>query len=144
MRRRVTEVFISHASKDRRFVTKLLKVFRENGIGYWFSETHIPGAVEWHDEIGRALKRCDWFLLVLSPSAVKSTWVKRELMYVLRQNRFRGRIVPVLFRDCRHDLLSWTLADFQFVDFTGDFAAGCARLLKLWGVKRKSKKLLNN
>lgn len=126
------EVFVSHASRDRNFVKRLLKVFKQNKIRYWFSETHIPGAMEWHDEIGRALNRCDWFLLILTPNAVKSVWVKRELLYALRRNRYKGRIIPVLVRDCEHELLSWTLADFEFIDFRKDFDIACKKLLRLW------------
>ena len=110
--RQAIEVFVSHASRDRSIVKRLLKIFKHNKIRYWFSESHIPGATQWHDEIGRALDRCDWFLLVLTPNAVKSVWVKRELLYVLRQNRYKGRIIPALVRDCKHELLSWTLGGF--------------------------------
>jgi len=127
------EVFVSHASKDRSFVKRLLKVFKQNRIHYWFSETHIPGAMEWHDEIGRAMDHCNWFLLVLTPNAVKSMWVKRELLYALRQKRYRRRIIPAVFRDCKYELLSWTLADFEFIDFRKDFDIACKRLLRLWG-----------
>jgi hypothetical protein len=132
---RAKEVFISHAVKDRAFVRRLLAVLKKNGVRYWISDTHIPGAAEWHDEIGRALKRCDWFLIVLSPNAVKSVWVKRELMYALQPNRYKGRIIPIYFRQCRHELLSWTLAEFQFVDFRKDFRDGCERLLRLWEMR---------
>jgi TIR domain len=129
-------VFISHSTKDRRFIRRLLKVLSENHIHYWISEAHIPGAVEWHDEIGRALNRCAWFLIILSPNAVKSVWVKRELMYALQPKRYKGRIIPVYFRDCKHELLSWTLAELQFIDFRKDFEAGAEVLLKLWGTKK--------
>jgi hypothetical protein len=137
--RRSREVFISHAVKDRAFVRRLLKVLKGNGIHYWISEKHIPGGADWHDEIGRALKRCDWFLIILSPNAVRSVWVKRELMYALQPNRYQGKIIPVYFRPCRHELLSWTLANFQFIDFRKDFEVGCKRLLKLWGIRQKPK-----
>jgi len=67
----------------------------------------------WHDEIGRALARCDWFVLVLSPEAVLSNWVKRELIYSLQQDRFEGHIVPLLYQACDYDELSWTLSQLQ-------------------------------
>jgi hypothetical protein len=60
------------------------------------SKANIRGAQQWHDEIGTALKRCDWFLLVLSPQSVRSMWVKHELVYALQASRYRGRIIPVL------------------------------------------------
>ena len=60
--------------------------------------------------------------------------MKRELLFALQQDRFDGRIVPVLHRSCHHDDLSWTLSQLQMVDFRGDFDAGCRELLRTWGI----------
>jgi len=127
------EVFLSHSSQDRAFVKKLAKVLRRHGVPFWYGESHILGAEQWHDEIGKALARCDWFLLVLSPHSVRSKWVKRELLYALTEDRYIERILPVLRKPCDHARLSWTLASFQFVDFSGDFNEACRLLLRRWG-----------
>ena len=124
------EVFLSHSNRDRPFVRKLVDVLRRHGIPVWYSETNIQGAQQWHDEIGAALRRCDWFVLVLSPHAVESKWVKRELLYSLQHDRFEGRIAPLLYRCCSHDDLSWTLSQMQMVDFTSGFDDGC----RAWGM----------
>src|SRR5207302_5970780 len=78
------EVFLSHSSKDREIASRIADVLRDRGVPVWYSETNLRGAQQWHDEIGQALKRCDWFLLILSKPATRSKWVKRELMYALR------------------------------------------------------------
>ena len=109
-------------------------MLRRHGIPVWYSETDIQGAMQWHDEIGNALQRCDWVAVVLSPDAVASMWVKRELLYSLEQRRFEGRIVPILYRPCFLDELSWTLSQLQIVDFQGDYDAGCRKLLRIWGI----------
>ena len=128
------EVFLSHSSKDRAFVRTLVKVLRRHGVPVWYSETSIRGAQQWHDEIGKALGRCDWFVLVLSPDAVDSMWVKRELSYSLNQSRFEGKIVPLVHRRCSHDNLSWILSTIQMIDFTRSFEDGCRDLLRIWGI----------
>ena len=107
-------------------------MIREHGIPVWYSDTNIRGAQQWHDEIGAALRRCDWFVVVLTPDAVESRWVKRELLFSLQQDRFDGRIAPILYRSCNHDELSWTLASLQMVDFREDFDQGCRDLLRIW------------
>ncbi len=63
-----SKVFLSHSSRDRAFVLRLVKVLSQHQIKFWYSETDIKGAKQWHDEIGRALAECDWFLVVLTPS----------------------------------------------------------------------------
>jgi hypothetical protein len=130
-----TEVFLSHSDKDKRFVSDIVQVMRQRGISVWYSKTHIRGAQQWHDAIGEALERCDWFAVVLSPNAVKSIWVKRELLFALQQDRYNDRIIPILYQPCKYEQLSWTLSIYQFVDFTGSFEKGCSNLLKIWGLR---------
>ena len=131
------EVFLSHSSKDRSFVVRLARMLRQHKIKYWYSATHIAGAKQWHDEIGRALARCEWFLVVLTPDSVRSAWVKRELLFALNQDRYNERIIPILRKPCEYGRLSWTLPEFQLVDFTGNFDLGCRQLLKIWEVDYK-------
>ena len=128
------EIFLSHSDRDRQFVQDLVAVLRRHGLPVWYSRTSIRGAQQWHDEIGAALHRCDWFVLVLSPSAVESIWVKRELLFSLQENRFDNKIVPLLYQDCDYRRLSWTLPSFQMIDFTQAFEQGCRDLLRVWGV----------
>ena len=131
------EIFLSHSSKDRRAAAQLAAILRDHGIPVWYSETNLVGAQQWHDEIGAALKRCDWFLILLSPHSARSRWVKRELMYALRDARYENHIVPIQFRTCDPSLLSWTLDDFQAVDLISDFDKGCRALLRTWGLGYK-------
>jgi hypothetical protein len=128
------EVFLSHSSTDHRFTLRLANVLRDHGLPVWYSATEILAAQQWHDQIGDALSRCDWFVVILSPPAVKSEWVRRELLFALNDRRYKERITPLLYRPCKSEQLSWTLSGFQRVDFTGDFASGCRQLLRSWGI----------
>ena len=130
-----TEVFVSHSHADQPFAERLVGVLHHHQIPFWYSDAHIRGAQEWHDEIGKALQRCDWFILVLSPDSVASRWVKRELLYALRQERFDGRIAPLICRACAYEQLSWTLPQLQIIDFSGSFDNGCRELLRVWNVE---------
>lgn len=128
------EAFLSHSGADRDFASGLAEVLRRHGVPVWYSRTDIAGAQQWHDEIGAALRRCDWFLLVLSPASIASMWVKRELIFALQQNRFENGIVPLLYQTCDIERLSWVLPSFQTVDFRGGYDDGCRSLLRLWGI----------
>ena len=124
------ELFISHASGDHAFAGELSEILTRHGLPHWYSRTGIMGAQQWHDEIGVALRRCDWFVVVPSPSAVASMWVKRELLFALQQNR----IGPLLLEPCDTDELSWVLSSFQIIDFTSGTEAGYRELLRIWGL----------
>ena len=135
--RRPKLVFLSHATRDQKFAGKIAEALGKHGIPVWYSRTHLGGAQQWQQEIGKALKRCDWFIVLLSPSAVKSMWVKRELSYALIQKRYEDRIVPLLLRDCEHETLHWTLATFQMIKLKPGFSVSCRQLLRIWGLRYK-------
>jgi hypothetical protein len=103
-----------------------------HGLRTFYSKKNIQGAQQWHDEIGAALRRCTWFAVILSPQSVRSTWVKRELVYALQQNRYDGRIVPILYRTCDAEKLSFARSSLQYIEFRRDFDQGCRELLGLW------------
>lgn len=102
------EVFLSHSSQDLAFVDVRATKMRRHGVPVWYSRTNIIGAQQWHDEIGAALQRCDWFAVVLSPESVGSMWVKREVLKALEPRRLENRIIPILFQPCDFEHLSWT------------------------------------
>lgn len=129
-----SEVFISHSNLDQPFAAALTELLQRHGVPFWLSRRNLIGAQQWHDEIGAALKRCDWFVVILSPNSVASKWVKRELLFALDDDRYEDRIVPLLHQSCDYKQLSWTIPFFQMVDFTGDFDEGCRALLRVWGV----------
>ena len=134
------EVFLSHSNKDRLFASCIAEEIRRHGIPVWYSETNIVGAQEWHDEIGEALGRCDWFVLILSPDSVNSAWVKNELIFALNHHRYKKKIVPLLYRNCKYERLSWTLPSFQIIDFRQSVKDGYRELLRVWGLGYKQKK----
>src|SRR5437016_4781190 len=112
------EVFVSHATPDRRFADRLVATLRRHGLAVWYTMPNVVGAQQCHDEIGAALGRCDSFIVILSPHSVQSQWVRHELMYALNERRYSQRIIPLLFRPCDHRALSWTLDAIQRIDFT--------------------------
>ena len=92
-------VFISQSSENRRIIeNRLLPTFNDNNIEYWYSTVDIQSASEWERSIQEGLEQCDWFLIALSPDAIKSQWVKDELFWAI-DNR-PERIIPVMIEEC--------------------------------------------
>jgi hypothetical protein len=59
-------------------------------------------------------------------------------MYALDDPRYEERIIPVLYRNCDSDRLSWVLRSFQRVDFTVGFERGAQALLRIWKKRYKT------
>lgn len=127
------EVFLSHSSHDKEVTTRIAETLRNHGIPVWYSATNIRGAEQWHDEIGRALKCCDFFIVLLSKHSIVAEWVKRELLYALTHAQYSEKILPVILEPCDYESLSWTLDSFQMIDLASDYKDGCRSILKTWG-----------
>ena len=137
------EMFLSHSSSNLDTAEMVAGTLRNHGVTVWFSPTEILSAQQWHDEIGKALRRCDWFMVLLSKAAVQSHWVKNELVYALRHNQYNDHILPVIIEDCDYEALSWTLGNFQMVDLTFDQEQAFAQILRRWGVGFDPGKICN-
>ena len=128
------EVFLSHSSANLPIAISVANTLRNHGVPVWFSPTNIMSAEQWHDEIGKALRRCDWFLILISNAAIKSTWVKRELHYALGHNQYDNHIMPIIVENCDFEELSWTLGMFQMVDMTKNQEDAYTQILRSWGL----------
>lgn len=92
-------VFVSHSSKDKVFVRKLVDQLRAvEGLDVWFDEQSIGIGDSIPSEITSALKDAAYVIAVLSPNSIKSTWVQRELDATLMSED--SLILPVLIDDC--------------------------------------------
>ena len=128
-------VFISHSTGDRAFVeTVLLPILSTAGIESWYSPRDIRTSDDWEQSIRRGLESSDWFLLVMSPRAQSSEWVRDEVLWAVEHRP--GRIVPVLAETCDPRNIHMRLARIQHVDFRGDREGALRRLLAALGMNR--------
>jgi 6-phosphofructokinase 1 len=124
-------VFISHSSKDVSFVKDILiPILHAHAIDTWFSPEDVRSADEWHRKIVIALRKCDWFLVILTPASVNSEWVRAEVHWAMDQRW--GKIVPILLSECDTDELHLKLRSIQFVDFRNNYKTGRENLLSTW------------
>jgi TIR domain len=124
--------FISHSTKDRAFVEQEMIPFLESlGITPWYSRDDIKVAAAWERSIREALVRSDWVMVILSPTAVQSDWVRSEVHWAL-ENRV-GRVMPVRLEPCDPSELHIKLAGIQYADWGSDPTAARLRLAALFG-----------
>jgi hypothetical protein len=103
----------------------------------WYSRTQLEGAADWYQEIGAALRRCNWLVLAITPTSLKSKWVRQEVLYALNERRYDGHIVPLLRTTCDYTQVFWTLGNLQRIDFrpSRPWPDALAELLQLWGME---------
>jgi len=63
----------------------------------WWDFDSLKGGQDWQKEIERAIKQCDFFLVVLTPDAIESEWVGNEITYATLAQK---AIIPLHLKKC--------------------------------------------
>jgi hypothetical protein len=90
-------VFISHSSKDKEFVHKLVVDLRRYGVELWLDEEQILVGESITEKIAEGLAECEDLIIVLSEHFLGSPWCKTELRTVLHKyiKTREKRILPL-------------------------------------------------
>jgi formylglycine-generating enzyme required for sulfatase activity len=127
-------VFISHATKeDGQFARRLANDLKRSSVEVWIAPESIRPGEDWVDAINRGLKESSHVVVVLTPAAVKSKWVRIETNAAIALER-KGRIqiIPLDVKPCEVPPLSST---YQMVSFRRDYEAGLSQLATILGVR---------
>ena len=89
------DIFISYSRKDQEFVTRLASDLNEHVAFVWFDRSTIQPGQKWHDEILEGIQECKAFIVVLSPDAMESRYVREEVNKALALGK---AIFPVIYR----------------------------------------------
>lgn len=112
-------VFVSYSRSDwDNAVSDLINRLRRGGFQLWVDQGFLVGGEDWMDAIGEALKRCGVCLLVMSPDAVQSRYVKMEYRFFFNNEK---PIVPVIIKPVSE--LPPELTGIQYLDFTVETAS---------------------
>jgi TIR domain len=122
------QIFISYSRKDINFVRKLAGDLEKAGYDVWWDLTDLRGGDDWVRVIPAAIESSAFFLVVLSPAAVASDWVRKEYTQALSLHK---KVIPLMLARSR---VPFALNTINYVDFTGDdYAASLNSLLNALG-----------
>ncbi len=120
--------FVSYASSDRVMVESLAEDLRSHRYQVWIDFEGILGGAQWEAAIRAAIDRSEVCIVALTPDALQSQWVKREID-LARQTK--KHVIPVLMREIPlpEGLEALGIADLQYVNFVRyGYAAGMKQL----------------
>lgn len=72
-------IFISHSSDDGDHADDLAQTLRSRGLEPWLAKTDIALGSNFAEEITRAIRESNFFIVLLSKSSIASPHVKREV-----------------------------------------------------------------
>jgi adenylate cyclase len=114
-----SDVFISYSREDQERVLLLAGKLRAAGVGLWIDQGSLDAAAMWGQQIVEALDGAKVMLLMITPAAVRSDNVAKEVTLISER---RGHILPVhLEHTVIPPALKYPLAGIQHIElFTGD------------------------
>jgi tetratricopeptide (TPR) repeat protein len=100
-------IFISHSHIDNEFGTRLAqdlcRVLSDESAVWYDVLGGLRGGDTWWEKILEELTARKVFIVVLSPEAVQSPWVRDEINLAWSQKNSREgkQIIPLLYRECK-------------------------------------------
>jgi len=85
------KVFLSYSPEDRGLAQRLGDDLRRRGHD-------VYPAAHWPENVEAAVRRADAFVAILSPAAVASPFVQREVSLALVSERLADRLIPVVLQ----------------------------------------------
>ena len=88
----MSDVFISHSSKDKEIADKVVKFFEDKGLSCWIAPRDIVPGTEWAAAISTAITASKVFLIIYTANSAESSQVSREVS--LAETKLGVFVVP--------------------------------------------------
>lgn len=108
----MSHIFLSYSHKDQEYTQKLVEELRNKGIEVWFDKDSIRTGDQWSLSIKEAVQASSAMVVIMTPSAKQSSWVREEIGVALSCAK---PIFPLLLKGT---VFTW-LSDLQYLDISG-------------------------
>jgi hypothetical protein len=125
-------VFVSHhhSSQEDTFTAHLVTDLQAAGADVWVDTERVPSG-DFLRKINEGLAGRQWLVLVMTPDALRSTWVQQEVnaaLYQVNFSRMLG-VIPFMAQACDERDIPPLWAHLHRYDATRDYASALAGLL---------------
>jgi hypothetical protein len=107
-------VYITGAAGDADLARRLASRLEAHGIEAGSPVFDALPGENFTAELGRALNRADAVVVLVSPEAMRSQWVRHEIQFALGAERLQNRLIPVLAKQTPQDDVPWILRNLQW------------------------------
>ena len=111
------KVFISHAFTEAKLAKRVADSLKEDGFQVWDTGEILPGE-NWGNNLAQALQESEAMIVLLTPESLKSTNVIYEISYAIGQEKYQGRVIPVIASPVDNLVLEnipWILKKFKMI-----------------------------
>jgi hypothetical protein len=105
--------FISHSTADRPLAQKLAAALKKGGVEVFDLYADVYPGENWAERLSLALQEANAMVLLLTPGSLENPTLSYDLGYALGNERFKGRLFPVVAPDVRREEIPWILNRFR-------------------------------
>ena len=113
------KVFISYAFNNEPLVQKVVGALEEAGFEVWDADRKILPGDNFASKIAQALRESEAMVVLLTPDALSSNWVRWEVGYALGERGYSKRLIPVLIgdpKDLPMESVPWILRRLPMIE----------------------------
>ena len=104
-----SKLFLSHSSQDDAFVRRLQQALADLGQEVWIDSRELRGGDPLWNDIRHAIDEAAAYAVLVSPAALQSKWVGKELRHALLAQEKKGRehypVIPLALDDAKLGVL---------------------------------------
>ncbi len=89
------KIFLSYAQKDATLASQLAERLKKKGFTVWTSGEEVMPGDNWAKKIGKALDESELMIILLTPRALESEWLRQDIDYALGSKKFEDRVFSV-------------------------------------------------
>lgn len=126
----MSEVFISHLSNDRMFVSRLAANLEDAGYRARLDEWEIQESGRVFPKVEQEIVAAGFVIVVLSAGAARSGWIENYWKDIFSQEteREKPQVISVLLEECQ---IPQFLTTAMTADFKGDYTNAFVKLLSI-------------
>ncbi|MCP4140537.1 MAG: toll/interleukin-1 receptor domain-containing protein [Chloroflexi bacterium] len=108
-------IYISYSQRDEKVKRRVVAFLQENNFNLWAESRKRTSS--WETKTEQAISQASSIIVLLSPNAKSSKWVRREITLA---EQYKVNIYPVLIKGKEEDSIFLRLITNQYIDLRGD------------------------
>ncbi|MBU6352276.1 MAG: SUMF1/EgtB/PvdO family nonheme iron enzyme [Chloroflexi bacterium] len=129
------DIFLCYSRQNLAAMRTVEAALRKAGLSVWIDEGLEPSTPSWTDAIEEAVAQAMAMVVLLSPAAKESKWVKKEVTLAQRKGK---QIYPLLVDGDEDSAVLFQLIDVQWVDGRQRLQEAVGRVLAQMGQETRS------
>lgn len=122
-------VFVSYSHSDKDIVQEIVRRFESDGINYWLDDKDLLVGQVIDKAISEGIQKNWLFLIVLSPSSIRSKWVQREFDEASHEEVEGNKtILPVVCGGLERQEIPTRIRRKFYTDMSRNFETGYEKL----------------